>query len=168
MRIFYLNIYKWEYYTLIFANANIIFIFMFITLWHVTLIGEVFYHLIIYYINENIYFKSSVIKSLMEFWNLNPIRLIQLKSESNSNVSPCDVWQLLQTCNESVEQTQAQITVRTTRTVYFYFLCKIFKFWCAALSHMLSYSIMEYGFYKLMDFWSEKKNKRMFIINIRE
>ena len=58
-----------------------------------------FYHLIIYryYINKNIYCKSSAIKSLMEFWNMNPIEIwIQLKSESYSNVSPCDVVLLLQ------------------------------------------------------------------------
>ena len=53
------------------------------------------------YINKNIYCKISAIKSLMEFWNLNPINLIgliQLKSESNSNVFPSDVCQLSQTC----------------------------------------------------------------------
>ena len=40
-----------------------------------------FYRLISYYMNKNIYCKSSAIKSLMEFW-------IQLKSESNSNMFP--------------------------------------------------------------------------------
>ena len=63
--------------------------------------------------------------------------------------------------NISVSQTQVQITtesqMRTTRTVYFYFLCKICKFWCAALSHMLSYSIIEYeyGVYNFMDSWKK-------------
>ena len=35
-----------------------------------------FYRLIIYYINTNIYCTSSAVKSLLEFWNLNPINLI--------------------------------------------------------------------------------------------
>ena len=52
----------------------------------------------------------------MEFWNLNPINpngLNQLKSESNSSVSPSDVCQLLQTCKKLVEQTQVQITTES-------------------------------------------------------
>ena len=67
-RIFYFNICecKCEYYTLIFANANI-FIFMFITLCDIN--RRSFYRLINHLaMNKNIYCKSSAIKSLMEFW----------------------------------------------------------------------------------------------------
>ena len=60
MQILHFNIRECEYY----------FLFMFITLWHVTLIGEVFFVIIIYYIHTKIYSKSSAIKNLMEFWNL--------------------------------------------------------------------------------------------------
>ena len=90
MRILHSNIRECEYYCLFY-------VYYFITC---DINWRSFYRLIIYYINKNIYCRSSAIKSLMEFWNMNPISpigLIQLKSESNSNVSPTDVWQLLQT-----------------------------------------------------------------------
>ena len=59
---------------MIFANANIIFIFIsyFMTC---DINMRSFYRLIVYYINKNIYCKSSAIKSLMEFWNLNSIKI---------------------------------------------------------------------------------------------
>ena len=44
---------------------------------------RIFYRLIIYYANKNIYCKNSAIKSLMEFWNLNPIPMCPLVTFGN-------------------------------------------------------------------------------------
>ena len=85
------------------------------------------------YINKNIYCKISAIKSLMELWNLNPIPMCPLVTFVNyrklaSSQSNRHKYRLLQ--NHRCAQRAPYISIS--------------KFWYAALSHMLAYSIMEY------------------------
>ena len=67
MRILHFNIHECKYYFDFYVY------YFSYTLYTCDINWRSFFRLIIYYINKNIYCKSSTIKSLIEFWNLNPI-----------------------------------------------------------------------------------------------